>query len=160
MARKAVRVPGWAEVIPTFDDQHMDPDPITWEIRGMPSATHTAWGLEMFTGKNTAIAEAEEKDSKRAKAVRVAEKKKAIEDGDANALEDVSPTPYALTLVVKNCVRNIKNYEDSEGRPIRTGHDLVTKGEAAAITDAYMAVITRSFLTEELAKNLPKQPGS
>ena len=160
MARKAPRRPDWERVTPTFDGQHEDPDPVTWEIRGMPGKIRAAWGTEMWTGKQSAGSEDLDEEHRSSKAVRLAERRKEVKDGDANALEGVAPTPYALDLVIENCVRQIRNYDDADGRPIRTGRDLLSKGDSEAITEAYFAATTRTFLTEELVKNLTAQPGS
>jgi hypothetical protein len=158
MARKAARVPGWDRVTPIFDDQHLDDDPVSWEIRGMPERIKSIWNLEMG-GKTTTVEDLEASVGK-SKAARVAEKQKLTKEGDSTGMEEIAPTPYALKMVIENCVRGIENYEDADERPIRSGRELLLKGEAAAISDAYMAVFLKTFLTEELAKNLPKQPGS
>lgn len=154
MGRKAPKLTGWEEYIPTYDKNDEDPDPVRMQIRGMPNKVKATWFAEASAGSEVAMDPGLDEVARRADVLRRRKAMvKATAAGDLSAGLEVPTSPAMVEIAVAHCVKGVENYEGPDGEPIRGGQDLLVYGEGEIVTEVYFAIVMRTFLTGGTGKN-------
>ena len=154
MSRISIKPPGWERVTPKWDDNHQDDDPVTCEVRDMPNGVRSAWNSHNIADDDTDVGE--EKERRKA---RRAKTRMAVLEGDAPN-EAMTATSDQVRLVIDKCVRDVRDYDDHDGLPIRSGLDLFLRGEPGFVEELYWMIVMRTMMRATTAKNSSGRPGS